>query len=122
MSFIEAIKSGFCNYFTFSGRASRSEYWYWILFGVLIAVIESLIGAPTIVSNITTLVLLIPGLAVSWRRLHDIDKSGAWFFISFTGLGIILLLVWASTVGTSGSNRFGSDPLGSDDPEPSSDP
>ena len=120
MSFTEAIKSGFSNYFTFSGRASRSEYWYWCLFGFLISILESIIGVPAIVSNITLLVLLIPGLAVFWRRMHDLDKSGAWFFIAFTGVGGILLLVWACSRGTSGSNRFGSDPLGSGDalPEP----
>ena len=120
MSFTEAIKSGFSNYFTFSGRASRSEYWYWCLFGFLISILESIIGVPAIVSNITMLVLLIPGLAVFWRRMHDLDKSGAWFFIAFTVVGGILLLVWACSRGTSGSNRFGSDPLGSGDalPEP----
>ena len=120
MSFIEAIKSGFSNYFTFSGRASRSEYWYWVLYGFLLSFVVGYIGVPPIVSSITSLVLLIPGLAVFWRRMHDLDKSGAWFFIAFTGVGGILLLVWACSKGTSGSNRFGSDPLGSGDalPEP----
>jgi uncharacterized membrane protein YhaH (DUF805 family) len=68
------------------------------------------------------LVLFIPGLAVFWRRMHDLDKSGAWFFIALTGIGGLVLLVWACTKGTSGANRFGPDSLGSDDPAPPSDP
>ena len=55
-----------------------------------------------------------------WRRLHDVDKSGAWFFIIFTCVGAIVLLVWYVTKGTAGPNRFGPDPLGSGEalPEP----
>ena len=119
MGFSASIKSGFSNYFNFSGRASRSEYWYWNLFVVLISIIETVVGGTGI---ITMLVLFIPGLAVFWRRMHDLDKSGAWFFIFLTVIGVLVLLVWACIKGTSGANRFGPDSLGSDDPAPPSDP
>ncbi len=57
------------------------------------------------------LVTLIPGLAVSTRRLHDTDRSGWWILISLTIIGIIPLIFWYATKGTEGGNRFGEDPL-----------
>ena len=73
-----------------------------------------------LLSPIANLALIIPCLAMIWRRLHDIDKSGAWFFIAFTCVGVILLIIWYVTKGTTGPNRFGPDPLGSGEalPEP----
>ena len=144
MDFISAIKSGFSNYFNFSGRASRSEYWYWTLFTVIVGfalgfievalglyMIDPVlldpempeygeIGGLGLLSPIANLALTIPGLSMIWRRLHDVDKSGAWYFIFFTCIGMIPLLIWFVTKGTAGPNRFGPDPLGSGDalPEP----
>lgn len=63
------------------------------------------------VESITSLLLFLPGLAVSIRRLHDIDRTGWWWLIAFTVIGIILLLIWACTRGTAGANRYGADPL-----------
>ena len=60
---------------------------------------------------VSTIVLFLPGLAVAARRLHDLDRSGWWLLIIFTGIGIILLLIWDCLKGTLGPNRFGSDPL-----------
>ena len=112
MDFTSAIKSGFSNYTNFSGRASRSEYWYWFLFAVIVNLganfIDPILGIyivqPTelsagtgLLSPIANLALFIPSLAMIWRRLHDIDKSGAWFFIIFTCVGAIVLLVWYVT-------------------------
>lgn len=57
------------------------------------------------------LAVFLPGLAVAVRRLHDLDRTGWWLFLIFTGIGIILLLIWDCMRGTSGSNRFGPDPL-----------
>jgi len=57
-------------------------------------------------------VLLLPGIAVAARRLHDLDRTGWWLLIAFTGIGIILLIVWDCMKGTTGPNRFGADPLG----------
>jgi uncharacterized membrane protein YhaH (DUF805 family) len=69
-------------------------------------------SAGSLVSLIVSLGLILPGLAVEVRRLHDIDKSGWWVLISVVPLvGIILLLIWFCTEGTRGPNRFGSNPL-----------
>ena len=118
MNFQDAIRSGFRNYVTFSGRASRSEYWYWVLFALLVAIASSIIDHAMFpfastgpIEGLTSLVLFLPGLAVSMRRLHDIDRTGWWWLIAFTVIGIVLLLVWACTRGTAGANRYGPDPL-----------
>ena len=123
MDFISAIKSGFSNYANFSGRASRSEYWYFTLFSIIVNLgagfIDQILGFY-IVAGIVGIALIIPGLSMSWRRLHDIDKSGALWFIWLSCVGIIVLFVWSVTKGTTGPNRFGPDPLGSGEalPEP----
>ena len=118
MQFQDAIRSGFRNYVTFSGRAARSEYWYWVLFAFLVAIASSIIDSTMFpfagtgpIEALTSLLLFLPGLAVSMRRLHDIDRTGWWWLIAFTVIGIILLLVWACTRGTAGANRYGPDPL-----------
>lgn len=114
MTFVDAIKSGFNKYATFSGRASRSEFWFWTLFSILAnlaaSIIDALFGLG-LVSVVVSLALLLPGLAVSVRRLHDIDRTGWWLLLIFTGIGIILLIVWDCFKGTAGPNRFGADPL-----------
>jgi uncharacterized membrane protein YhaH (DUF805 family) len=102
MNFGQAVKNGFLNYATFSGRASRSEYWYWILF-VLVGSIVAAIADGLILNDMETepiglifsVVTLLPGVAVSVRRLHDINKSGWWLLIALTGIGYLLLLYWA---------------------------
>jgi uncharacterized membrane protein YhaH (DUF805 family) len=120
MTFGEAINSGFRNYVTFNGRAVRSEYWYWVLFATLVAlvagVIDSALFRNTVedagpVDAITSLVLFLPGLAVSACRLHDIGRTAWWLLIILTIVGGILLIVWACFKGTDGPNRFGADPL-----------
>jgi uncharacterized membrane protein YhaH (DUF805 family) len=67
------------------------------------------LGPIYVVSN---LALLVPSIAVSARRLHDIDRTGWWILITLTIIGNIWLIVWWCTKGTAGRNRFGSDPLG----------
>jgi uncharacterized membrane protein YhaH (DUF805 family) len=63
------------------------------------------------VHTLTGLALMLPGIAVSIRRLHDLDRTGWWLLILFTIIGAILLLVWFCMRGTVGPNRFGPDPL-----------
>jgi uncharacterized membrane protein YhaH (DUF805 family) len=121
MNFFEAIGSGFRNYVNFSGRAIRSEYWYWILFEVVVIVVLAVIderlypgtemGAFSVVNVIVTLALIVPGLAVSVRRLHDIDHAGWWVLLGITVVGSFVLLYWACLRGTLGQNRFGPDPM-----------
>lgn len=117
MQFQDAIRSGFRNYVTFAGRAPRSEYWYWALFALLVAIASSIIDHALFsfastgpIEGLTSLLLFLPGLAVV-RRLHDIDRTGWWWLIAFTVIGIILLLIWACIRGTAGANRYGPDPL-----------
>ena len=119
MGFVEAISSGFSKYVTFSGRACRSEYWYWTLFAILVSIVAVVIDIVVFpdmemrpVNTIVGLALFLPGLAVAIRRLHDLDRTGWWFLIAFTGIGLILLLIWDCMKGTTGPNRYGPDPLG----------
>lgn len=128
MSFTEAISSVFHNYAKFDGRARRSEYWYWTLFVMIInAVLYGLTAVTTansssggsssgfsfvsVISMIWSLAILVPGLAVCWRRLHDIGKSGAYYFIILIPLvGPILMLVWFATDSEPGTNQYGPNP------------
>jgi len=122
MNFGEAIKSGFAHYVTFSGRAARSEFWYWTLFAVLLSLAAGIIDrgifdfeestTTGVFGPLVSLALFLPGLAVSVRRLHDLDRSGWWLLLVLTLVGVILLLIWDCIKGTTGSNRFGPDPLG----------
>lgn len=115
MNFMDAVKTAFSRYVDFQGRSRRSEFWWFALFNFILSavanVIDASIGIP-ILSVIVLLVLIIPGIAVSIRRLHDLDKSGWWLFIGLIPIvGAILLIVWYATEGTKGDNRFGADPL-----------
>ena len=118
MGFGEAIQSGFRNYVGFSGRAARSEYWYWTLFVILVSVVASALDLAIFpfhqvspLNTIASLILLLPGIAISVRRLHDMDHTGWWLLIVLTGIGGLILLIWFCFKGTEGPNRFGPDPL-----------
>jgi|SRR5579871_3992768 len=120
MGFSEAISSGFSNYVNFSDRAARSEYWFWTLFVILLSIVANVIDALILrsgsgfspLSTIVSLGLLLPGIAVSIRRLHDLDRSGWWVLIALIPIvGWIILLIWYCTKGTDGSNQYGADPL-----------
>ena len=92
MNFSQAIQSCLAQYATFSGRATRSEYWWFFLFQVLVLVVASMLG--DVVNGIVTLLLLLPALAVGARRLHDIGRSGWWQLLMLTGIGYLVLLFW----------------------------
>ncbi|WP_119306962.1 DUF805 domain-containing protein [Cohaesibacter haloalkalitolerans] len=101
MNFLEAISTCLKKYTTFEGRAGRPEFWYWTLFSWLLSVIGSTIDAAimndagvAVVSNVVILAIALPSLAVSIRRLHDVGRSGWWFLLAFTGIGIFVLLYW----------------------------
>lgn len=115
---IWAIKSCFKKYATFSGRASRSEYWYFALFNnmlIWIPIILAFIIDHDIVSPILCvaallyiLAVFIPGLAVAVRRLHDIGKSGSYYFISFIPyIGAFILLYFFCKPSEKGENMYG---------------
>lgn len=106
MSFTEAIKYCLTNYANFKGRASRSEYWYFALFSWLILIVSGLIATP--LYFLCVLGLLIPGLAVWTRRMHDTGRAGsvAWFIL-IPLVGSIFILIWACTEGEKTQNTFG---------------
>jgi uncharacterized membrane protein YhaH (DUF805 family) len=115
MNFGQAITSGFSNYVNFSDRASRSEYWFWILFYFICLVVAIIIDSvlrTRVLTAVVWLGIVLPTLALSVRRLHDLDRSGWWLLLALIPLiGSIVLLIWFCTRGTDGSNRFGPDPL-----------
>ncbi|MEI7932664.1 MAG: DUF805 domain-containing protein [Alphaproteobacteria bacterium] len=112
---------------TWKGRAPRSEFWFFVLFAWLIyivaIIVDNVLGSSFKMGGVSigygwayslaALGLFLPNLAVMVRRLHDTNHSGWWYWIALVPLlGAILLLVWFCTKGTTGENRFGSDPLG----------
>ena len=114
MDFGRAIASGFEKYLDFSGRACRSEFWHWILFGAFCAAVTEIVDAAVFIphpgisplNTLCTLALLLPSLAVATRRLHDIGLSGWWLLLVPTGVGIFVLLYCAALEGTSGENKY----------------
>ena len=122
MGMMDYVKKCFQNYANFNGRARRAEYWYFCLFNTIISVVLSGLGrlaggegfiatALTGISSLYSLATLVPGLAVAWRRLHDIGRSGGyWFFIFIPLAGPIILLVWLAKAGDAGDNAYGPDP------------
>ncbi len=134
MDFQTAIKTVYSKYVDFSGRACRSEFWWYMLFYIGIGVGLDFLSEA--VGSIWTLVNFLPSIAVSARRLHDIDKTGWLQLLPLVGApflligmfadfntvlvaigGIVmvglwvLLVVWFATRGTQGPNRFGEDPF-----------
>ena len=92
MNFGQAISTCFAKYATFSGRASRPEFWWFFLFQSLVSIVASMLG--DVVAGLVSLALLLPALAVGARRLHDIGKSGWWQLIMLTVIGLLLLIYW----------------------------
>lgn len=115
--------TAFRRYAEFSGRSRRKEFWGFILIymlgGIALAIADVVLGFFSgeiglgLLSGLFMLVLLVPSLAVTIRRLHDIDRSGWWYLVGFIPLvGAIVLLVFSLKDGTPGPNRFGDDPKG----------
>ena len=118
MGFVDAVKSFFTRYLDFSGRSSRSEYWWAylgiILIFIVLGLISGLLGETigSLVLGIGYLAIIIPSIAIGVRRLHDLDKSGWFYLLALVPLVSLILLVWFCMKGTDGPNRFGPDPLG----------
>ena len=117
----------FRKYAVFEGRARRKEYWIFFLFCVVISMALALIDETMgwiaelddeefgFLSTLYSLAIIIPGLAVLVRRLHDTDRSGWWVLIALIPLiGAIILLVFTALAGHPGDNRFGPDPKASE--------
>ena len=108
MSFTDSVKSCFSNYATFSGRAPRSEFWWFQLFLFLVGGALAFTGPGVFL----TIGLILPAYAVAARRLHDIEKS-AWNILWYVipAVGLILFLLWNCRKGTDGPNDYGADPV-----------
>ena len=92
MNFGQAISTCLSNYATFTGRAARSEFWWFFLFQILATMAAGMLGEK--LSGLVGIALLLPSLAVGARRLHDIGKSGWWQLLMITGIGFLVLIYW----------------------------
>ncbi len=116
MSFTESVTTCFRKYVTFSGRAPRSEFWWFVLFMIIIfgggegfkLTTGSIFNVR--IDGILSVIFLLPSIAVATRRLHDTGKSGWWQLISFTGIGWIFLIIWYAQKGEKGKNKYGPAP------------
>ncbi len=123
MGMMEAVQLFFKNYTNFQSRSRRSEYWWPVLFMMIVYIPLYLIalsgtflaGIAGILYVLFALAVTIPGIAVTIRRLHDLDKSGWWYLIVFIPFAALLLLYWFCQPGTVGSNTYGADPKGGHD-------
>ncbi len=123
MNFQTAVATCFRNYVTFSGRASRPEYWYFFLFSILVSLglsivdtamfgpVEGMGGSNGPLAGLFSLAIFLPSLAVGARRLHDSDRSGWWLLLVLIPvLGFLVLIYFFVQPGTDGPNRFGPGP------------
>jgi uncharacterized membrane protein YhaH (DUF805 family) len=121
MDFMTAVRTCLSKYVDFSGRARRSEYWYFALFSFFVSLATSIVdaiigtdydGATSggLVSTVASLALFLPSLAVGVRRLHDTGRSGWWILIGIIPIiGWILLIVWFCT-DSEADNQYGPNP------------
>lgn len=108
ISFVEAVKSFFANYFNFRGRTSKREYWLCFLFIFIIYMVSSFLPY---IGGIIGLALCIPNIALNVRRLHDTGKSWLYLLISFIPIvGVIILIIQYCKV-SDGDNQWGPRPL-----------
>ena len=138
MDFGTSLKTVYSKYFDFTGRACRSEFWWFMLYSTGVSIVLDLLFGE-IAGDLWSLAHLFPTLAVTCRRLHDTDRSGWWQVLPLIALPfvflessavvmlwiaggilvltLVLLIVWYATRGTTGENRFGPDPFGYVDAE-----
>jgi len=116
MDFQTSIKTCFSKYADFSGRALRSELWWFVLFGFLGGIITTIIDIMILgysaesygpLNLIFSVALILPSISVTARRLHDINKSGWWQLIELTIIGILLIIIWCATEGEKKKNIYG---------------
>ena len=106
MNFGQSITYCFSNYFNFNGRGSRSEYWWFILFCMILELGGSVWDASMgdmsgngFMYWLAVAATFFPSIAAASRRLHDINKSGWWQLIALTIIGLIPLIIWLASVG-----------------------
>ena len=109
MSFTQSLSSVFRQYFVFSGRARRSEYWWFALFQLIVALVLAIILPVLYVIYIVA--TLLPSLAVLVRRLHDTGRPAWWLLLAIIPFGSLVLLIFTVLDGERGENKYGPDPL-----------
>jgi uncharacterized membrane protein YhaH (DUF805 family) len=111
VGFGEAITEGFRNIVTFSGRASRSAFWWFALGAIIIDIVAAIVGRAAhavVIQYVIDIVVALVSLSLAVRRLHDTDRSGWWWLIGLIPIiGGIVLLVFYCLPGTPGPNRHG---------------
>lgn len=119
---IDNYKAVLSKYADFSGRARRSEYWYFVLgnmiIGMIVGIVSGVLGAVSeslglvgsLLVGIFQLAILVPSLAVAVRRLHDTGRSGWWLLLYFTVIGILVILVFLCLDSEAGTNKWGPNP------------
>ena len=116
VGFTDAVRLGLKRWKDFQGRSTRAEFWWWVLFGTLVSVSSQIIDAILgfgIVQVIASLALLIPGLALSVRRLHDINRTGWWLLLylgAIVFIPFLILFYFYVQPSDQESNRFGPRP------------
>lgn len=105
MNFGQAISTCLSKYATFSGRASRSEFWWFVLFQIFAMILGALIHEMAYF--LVVMAMLMPSCAVSARRLHDIGKSGWWMLISGVPLVGLIFIAWMAKKGEDDANAYG---------------
>jgi uncharacterized membrane protein YhaH (DUF805 family) len=111
----------FKKYAVFQGRAGRKEYWFFVLFNIIVSTALAFLDRITgtfvadagfgILSAIYTLAVILPGIAVSVRRLHDTGRSGWWFLVTIVPiLGFFVFLYFMVLDSDPGANKFGASP------------
>jgi uncharacterized membrane protein YhaH (DUF805 family) len=116
MNFGQAVQSCLKQYAGFAGRARRSEYWWFFLFNAIVSIVTGIIDAAVgsqILGIVVGLALLLPGIAVGVRRLHDTGRSGWWLLIVFIPIiGVIVLIVFFCQDSQPTTNSHGATPKG----------
>ena len=124
MTFDQSVRSVLSNYATFEGRAMRSEYWYWVLFTLLVsmglnlleAMLQStgpdMVLAFNLIGLAFSLATLVPSIAVGIRRMHDVGKSGWNILWSLTIIGVLYVLYLYVQPSQPGANAYGAQPVG----------
>jgi uncharacterized membrane protein YhaH (DUF805 family) len=112
-------------YAVFNGRAARPEFWWFVLFNLIIAAVINLVAgiifgrsSGQVVGDLYSLAVLLPSLGVGIRRLHDTNRTGWWYLLVFIPvIGWIVLVVFLAMASDPGSNNYGPNPQ-NPDPEP----
>ena len=114
VSFVQSWVLFFKNYAKFSGRSSRSAYWFWMLWFATIEFFLAVLKVSSdesiivdVIGLVWSLGILVPYYSISARRLHDVGRSGWWQLISLTIVGIIPLFIWTVRAGDSDTNKYG---------------